>query len=208
MDSGCVRAKSLLEHGYQCESGNPKATSQIRERNGGTVTDKSDRSVSDPEGPDDFDFLFGSWRIDNRRLVDPLDESAPWSEFEATSKAYPILRKLGNVQHYDAPDFPGRPGFQGYALRLFDPEARLWRIWWASTAGGGQLDTPVVGGFRGGVGQFDGDDIVDGRAISVRFLWTQITEGSARWEQSFSFDGGKTFIPNWIMLHKRIAGPA
>jgi hypothetical protein len=161
-------------------------------------------SVSALDAPEDFDFLFGNWRIHNRRLENPLGESESWSEFEATSEAYPILHKLGNVQMYDAPDFPGRPGFQGYALRLFDPDTRLWRIWWASTAGHGRLDSPVVGGFRDGVGQFDGDDVIEGRNISVRFLWTEITEKSVRWEQSFSFDGGKTFIPNWIMLHERV----
>jgi hypothetical protein len=154
--------------------------------------------------PHDFDFLLGSWRIQNRRLDDPLGES--WSEFEASSEAYPILNKLGNVQTYDAPEFPLRPGFQGYALRLLDLEAERWRIWWASTAGGGRLDSPLLGRFRRGVGQFDGTDVIDGREVRVRFLWRGITETSAHWEQSFSFDGGKTFVPNWIMLHERVRG--
>lgn len=152
----------------------------------------------------DFDFLYGSWRIHNRRRDDAFDDAATWSEFEATAEAYPILRKLGNVQVYDAPDFPGRVGFQGFALRLFDPDTRQWRIWWASTAGRGQLDAPVIGGFRDGVGDFQGRDVVDGREIGVRFLWTEITDSSCRWEQSFSFDGGKSFVPNWIMVHERI----
>jgi hypothetical protein len=26
------------------------------------------------------------------------------------------------------------------------------------------------------------------------------------WEQSFSFDGGKTFVPNWIVVHERASG--
>jgi hypothetical protein len=157
---------------------------------------------------DDFDFLFGSWRIHNRRRDDPFGESDSWSEFEASSEAYPILNKLGNVQTYDAPTFPGRPGFQGYALRLLDPEAELWRIWWASSAGGGRLDAPVLGRFRHGVGQFDGTDAIGGREIGVRFLWTEITETSAHWEQSFSFDGGRTFLPNWIMRHERVGSSA
>jgi hypothetical protein len=43
--------------------------------------------------------------------------------------------------------------------------------------------------------------------VSVRFLWTEITETSAHWEQSFSFDGGETFVPNWVMLHERVGAP-
>jgi hypothetical protein len=86
------------------------------ERNGGSMSHSSPAATLH-----DFDFLFGSWRIHNRRLDDPLGDSESWSEFEASSEAYPILNKLGNVQHFDAPRFPGRPGFQGYALRRRHP---------------------------------------------------------------------------------------
>jgi hypothetical protein len=120
------------------------------------------------------------------------------------SEAYPILRRLGNVQIFDAPEFPCRPGFQGYALRLLDRDEEVWRIWWASTAGGGRLDAPVVGRFRDGLGYFEGKGVIAGREIGHRFLWTEITHTSARCEQSFSFDNGKAFVPNWIMLHERV----
>jgi hypothetical protein len=152
------------------------------------------------DGRHDFDFLLGRWHVANRKLEDPLaDDPTAWLEFAATTETRPILDGLGNVDDYRAPDFPGRPGFHGFALRLFDPGERLWRIWWASTSGGGRLDTPLVGGFRDGVGQFECDDTIDGRAVRMHFDWKDITPSSARWVQSFSFDGGRSFEPNWIM---------
>jgi hypothetical protein len=158
------------------------------------------------DGRRDFDFLFGDWRIANRKLEDPLAaEPTKWLEFEATSEAAPILGGLGNFDMYSAPDFPGRPGYHGFSLRLFDPEAGLWRIWWASTVGRGELDTPVVGRFRDGVGRFECDDVLDGRRVKVRYDWTEITPSSARWEQSFSFDDGQTFEKNWVMELTRVA---
>jgi hypothetical protein len=158
------------------------------------------------EGRHDFDFLFGHWRIANRKLEDPLsNDRARWLEFEATSEAGPILGGLGNYDTYSAPGFPGRPGFHGFGLRLLDPETGLWRIWWASTIGRGQLDTPLVGRFCDGEGRFECDDVLDGRALKVRFDWKDITPSSARWEQAFSFDDGKTFITNWIMDWTRSA---
>ena len=109
------------------------------------------------EGRHDFDVIFGEWRILNCKLEDPLADSSEWMEFDATVDVRPILGGLGNVDLYSAPDFPGRPGYEGFGLRLFDPETGLWRIWWASTVGRGMLDTPVVGRFRDGEGRFECD---------------------------------------------------
>ncbi len=157
------------------------------------------------DGRHDFDFLFGEWRIVNRKVEDPLAaETAKWLEFGALSETRPILDGLGNVDTYSAPDFPGRPGYLGFGLRLFDPETGLWRIWWASTVGRGQLDTPVVGRFLDGEGGFECDDVLAGRSLKVRFDWKDITPTSARWEQSFSFDDGRSFEANLIMEFTRI----
>lgn len=157
--------------------------------------------VSPPEqdGRRDFHFLFGRWRITNRKLADPFDENGTdWLEFESSSVVRPILGGLGNTDAYSAPEFPGRGSFEGLALRLFDPRTKLWRIWWVSTAQPGSLDAPLVGRFIHGKGRFECDDIVGGRPVRVRYGWKDITPLSACWEQSFSFDDGATFRVNWI----------
>ncbi len=121
------------------------------------------------DGRHDFDFLHGRWDVQNRKLKDPFDDKSGWLEFRARVETKPILHGLGNVDAYSAPDFPGRPQFEALALRLYDIENGVWRIWWASTAGGGQLDTPVVGRFRDGRGAFECDDTLAGRAIAFVF---------------------------------------
>ena len=158
------------------------------------------------DGRRDFDFLFGEWQLANRRLEDPLgNPPGEWQEFDATLETRPILGGLGNIDLYTAPEFPGRGQFHGFGLRLFQPSANLWRIWWASTVADGQLDTPVVGRFEEGVGRFECDDTIGGRALRVRYEWKDITPSSARWEQSFSFDEGRTFATNWIVELTRLA---
>ena len=153
----------------------------------------------------DFDFFFGHWQQANRKRVRPLVQGDDeWIEFESLSVAHPILGGLGNVDMYRAPNFPGRPGFEGFSLRLLEPETGVWRIWWASTIGNGAMDPPVVGRFEDGVGLFECDDVLEGVPLRVRFTWKDITPDSATWEQSFSFDIGETWDLNWVTRHTRI----
>ncbi|MFE3453009.1 hypothetical protein ACFXJ8_29205 [Nonomuraea sp. NPDC059194] len=152
----------------------------------------------------DFDFHTGTWDIVNRRRTDFLEESCllkeatEWEEFPAVSHA---SRHFGGGANFDEIEFPTK-GSSGLTLRLFDPETEEWSLYWASSRTG-KLTPPVVGRFSGGRGEFYGDDTHAGRDIRVRFIWSDITERSARWEQAFSVDGGETWITNWIMASTR-----
>jgi hypothetical protein len=158
------------------------------------------------DGRHDFDFLFGRWRTHNRKLADTLDHSCTeWVEFEATGEAWPMLGGLGNVDRYSTDAMPphGEP-YEGMAVRLFDPETRLWRIWWASTRFPGVLGTPVEGRFVDSRGEFVCDEVLNGVPVKVRFDWQVPSENATRWEQSFSYDGGRTWKNNWLMEGTRI----
>ncbi len=156
---------------------------------------------SEHDGRHDFDFLFGRWEVTNRRLASPLTPgSDDWVQFSSSVETEPVLAGLGNVDRYRSPTFPGRSGWEAVALRLFDPVARSWKIWWASTAAPGDLDTPVVGSFDGDHGVFECDDLLDGRPLKVRYEWSEVASRSPHWRQSFSFDEGRSWQPNWTMV--------
>ena len=153
-----------------------------------------------------FEPLYGAgWKIRNRKLRHPLTGSSEWLEFEATSEMYPTLGGLGNVDTFAAAEWPGGGSFEGMTVRIFDTEARVWRIYWASDRKTGPLEVPVVGRFTDGRGEFFCDDDYEGTPIRVRFTWSDITATSARWNQAFSSDGGATWETNWYMDHQRFA---
>jgi hypothetical protein len=58
--------------------------------------------------------------------------------------------------------------------------------------------SPVVGQFTGSRGEFYHQENFKGRVILVRYVWLNISPRSARMEQSFSPDGGKSWEVNWI----------
>jgi hypothetical protein len=149
----------------------------------------------------DFDFLFGSWNIHNRYLKGRLRHSTEWMEFDARSRVEPLLDGFGHLDRYTAVR-DGSP-FEGITLRLFDPTTGEWSIHWADTGRARTLLPPMVGRFIGGVGEFFGDETVDGKKVLCRFLWTRPTSDSAQWEQAFSEDDGKTWETNWIMTLRR-----
>ena len=57
----------------------------------------------------------------------------------------------------------------------------------------------MIGGFKDGRGEFYDQEFFEGKSIYVRFIWSNITGASARWEQAFSADGGRTWETNWVM---------
>src|SRR5687767_4828071 len=63
----------------------------------------------------------------------------------------------------------------------------------------------AVDRFCNGVGHIYSDyQDPQGKTVRGRLNWSQITPRSARWEQSSSTDGGKTWEPNWIMTFERL----
>ena len=155
----------------------------------------------------DFDFLIGTWTTRQCRLKTRLQGSDDWETFAATSTVQRLPGGVGNVDTLVAEAW--RPGWVGMSLRLFNPATGRWSIHWLTNDGGGidpasgRLEAPVVGGFDGDEGLFEGDDVHDGRPVRVRFRWTRQGPDAARWEQAFSADGGHTWEVNWVMAFER-----
>lgn len=149
----------------------------------------------------DFDFLIGDWRVLHRRLRRRLAGDREWQEFEGTCSARKVLGGFGNIDD----NWLGLPdgAYRAVTLRAFDPETEKWSIWWLDGRTPDRIDVPVVGVFEEGVGSFFADDLLEGRPIRIRFIWTAADAHAPRWEQAFSADGGASWETNWIMRFER-----
>lgn len=148
----------------------------------------------------DFDFLFGRWNVRNRKLRDVSDpDCTEWVTFDATAEVAPVLGGVGHVDRMFAPTAPDGPGFEGFTLRLHEPSADIWRIWWSSTRLPGVLDIPVEGRFTGTTGTFETDDTIGGIPTRVRFEWVVGNPSRPVWQQSFCRAGSDEWALNWEM---------
>jgi hypothetical protein len=155
------------------------------------------------DGSRDFDWEIGSWDTHLRYLPEPLTGSNRWIEYSGTSEVRPILGGRANLVELAVTSASGR--IEGMSLRLYNPQARQWTLNFASVASG-LLSPPVTGAFdAAGRGTFYGVDTVRGRTVLVRFVISEVTRNSARFEQAFSADGGETWETNWIAVDTRRA---
>lgn len=153
------------------------------------------------DGQRDFDFEIGTWTTHLTRLRRPLTGSTDWVEHEGTSVVRKIWGGRANLVELDV-DGPGGH-LEGLSLRLYNTETRQWSLNFASV-GDATMTPPAFGAFTDGRGEFYGQETLNGQPIVVRFVISDLTAVSCRFEQAFSADGGGTWETNWIAIDTRV----
>jgi hypothetical protein len=153
-------------------------------------------------GPHDFDFELGSWKAHVERLLRPLTGSHTWVVLEGTSVVRKVWDGRANLGELEIAN--PATHIEGLSLRLYNPQTHQWSIFW-SNGNDGTLGTPMIGGFKDGRGEFYDQELFQGAAIFVRFIFSDVAPASFRLEQAFSADGGKTWEANWIAAFTRQA---
>lgn len=154
------------------------------------------------DGQHDFDFQIGRWKSHVSRLLHPLTGSTTWTQYDGISVTHTVWNGHANLVELEADGPAGH--LEVLSLRLYNPLTHQWSLNYAH-GGDDNLDPPLFGGFKDGSGEFFGQDKTpDGRIISVRHTWSEITANSCRFEQAFSLDGGKTWEVNFIENFTRV----
>ncbi|WBQ07282.1 hypothetical protein [Kribbella sp. CA-293567] len=144
----------------------------------------------------DFDFLDGHFDVRHRTLAKVFVGSDDWQEYAGTCSARTYFDGAISI---DEMQFPTKAS-SGMSVRLFEPSTKEWTIYWVSSTTM-KLNPPVKGRWSedGSSCWLVGEEELDGRPILVSYAWSDVTETTAHWEQSFSGDGGETWELNWVM---------
>jgi hypothetical protein len=160
----------------------------------------STQSSKDRDGQHDFDFEIGTWKSHLLRLLHPLSGSSTWAQYDGTTIVRKVWDGRANLVEFQADGAAGH--IEALSLRLYNPQSHQWSLNFASSKSGA-LSQPTIGEFKNGRGEFFDQESFNGRAILVRFVISDITPNSCRFEQAFSEDGGKTWEVNWITTDTR-----
>lgn len=160
---------------------------------------------SKDSSPKDFNFLAGKWAMDNKRLKTRLNNCTEWVEYKSSNENFgSLLNGIANLDIYKTSfnQVNDKP-YEGLTLRLFNPQTKLWSLYWVDS-NLGTMDPPVVGSFDGSVGRFYTNDIFQGRKIIVMFQWDKTDPENPVWAQAFSADNGVTWEMNMTNTSHRI----
>ena len=173
----------------------------LAQQNSGASRTSLQHPPTEWDGQHDFDFEIGIWKTHLRRLVHPLTGSTTWIEYDGTTVVRKVWNGRANLVELDADGAAGH--FEGLNLRLYNPQSHQWSLNFANS-NDGTLSQPTIGEFKNGRGEFFDQETLNGRAIYVRFVISEIAPDSCRFEQAFSTDGGKTWEVNWIATDTRV----
>lgn len=161
----------------------------------------SNAATVERDGQHDFDFIFGDWQYHLKRRLNPLTGSTKWVEYEGTGHGIKIWNGRANLDEFEGDGATGH--IEGLTLRTYNPKTHQWSLYWANSKDG-KVVVPQIGQFKDGRGEFYAQDMLNGKSIFVRFVWTNTTTSMPHFEQSFSDDGGKTWEANWITDSTRV----
>jgi len=147
------------------------------------------------DGQHDFDFNFGTWKTHIKRVLDPFSKSSKSIELNGTVTVRKVWDGRAQLEEIETDGPNGH--WQGLTLFLYNPAAHQWSQSFVNSQSG-VLAQPLIGSFKNGRGELFASDTVKGRSILVRGVWSDITPDSHHYEESYSNDGGRTWVPAFM----------
>jgi hypothetical protein len=162
-------------------------------------------AAEERDGQHDFDFTRGAWKTHIVRRLHALSGSSETVEMNGTVVARNVWGGRAFLEEINVDGPQGH--WQGASLFLYDPKGKQWSQNFFNSAHA-EFDTSLVGSMRDGRIELFSHERLDGRAILVRGVWSEITPTSHRYTESYSTDGGVTWEQEFTALKTMDTEPA
>jgi hypothetical protein len=153
------------------------------------------------DGQHDFDFNLGVWHTHITRILDPFASNSGSVELNGTVTVRKVWDGKAELEEIEADGPKGH--WEGLTLFLYNPSAHQWSQSFANSKVG--ILTANIGQFQDGrvvlVGQ---DNTVTDKTILVRAVWSDIKPDSHQYEESYSNDGGITWVRSFTANLTRV----
>jgi hypothetical protein len=146
------------------------------------------------DGQHDFDFNVGVWHTHIKRIVDPFASSSESVELNGTVTVRKVWDGKAELEEIEADGPKGH--WEGLTLFLYNPSAHQWSQSFANSKVG--ILSSNIGEFKDGRVVLIGQDTVNDKTILVRAAWSDIKPDSHQYEESYSSDGGTTWVRSFI----------
>jgi hypothetical protein len=158
--------------------------------------------IVDPSVGRDFDFGTGMWSCRVRAGKNRATEYG-WSELEGTTCTRSLWE--GSASLEEAELRRGGTSFDWLSLRLYRPDGRAWGLY-SSDGASGKLQSPYVGSFSRGRGEFFSHGVASDRFAFLRQTIT--VRGSDAYDVARfrSYDGGRSWQTSWTAELERQNG--
>jgi len=147
------------------------------------------------DGQHDFDFNVGVWHTQIKRVVEPFSPSSATMDLSGTVTVRPVWGGRAKLEEIEVDGPKGR--WEALSLFLYNPQSHQWSQNYINRKIG-TVSAALVGEFKDGHGELFQADTFKDRAILVRGVWDHITPDFHTYEESYSADGGKTWVPAFI----------
>jgi len=154
----------------------------------------------DRDGQHDFDSLAGTWKGHTKYRAHPFVGSDTWIESDGTE----IFQNIWDGAMLELSEGANTNGPVGLMLYTYNPQSHQWSVYFASRKDG-KVGLPNVGEFRNGRGEFFVQDMLNGKSMLNRYVWSQIASSAPHFEESWSSDGGRTWEPVRIVDLARVS---
>ena len=148
------------------------------------------------DGQHDFDFNVGVWKTHIRRFLDPFEGGTKSIELDGTVTVRKVWEGRAQLEEIEADGPTGH--WEGLTLFLYNPKAHQWSQSFVNSKVGTLSSSPNVGEFKDGRGVLIGQDTLNDETILVRAVWSDMKSDSHRYEESYSNDGGTTWVPSFV----------